>query len=570
MEKLNNLNAMLIDQQVLGVVEEHKTLFPSDRWNDQDWMKSAAFVLLTAKCVLDVDLGTAAECLTDGGRDYAVDAIHIGEPDDGEFEVTLFQGKYSRDMYGDRAFPTNSIQQIVQAVKVLFDPFKPVSPNDNLAPRIEEVRSRVKDGLIPSVRIVLCNNGLKWDANGEEVLKNSGLPASQVEFIHFNHDKIVEVLRRTKSIDATLQLKGAATIETFNFKRVLIGRIPVVNIADIFEKFDIQLLERNVRRYLGLHSNRVNSEIFNTLVDPAKRDDFYFFNNGITIVCRKLSYNGFQSKDYAVSVEGMQVINGGQTCKTIQLTLKEHPELRDQLGNVDVLVRVYELETDSDEFVKAITYATNSQNPVDLRDLHANDVVQKNLAIGLSELGFEYRHKRDDAESGSGGNILYSSITAEAVMAVWRKQPHQAKFMRKELFGKLYSKVFDGLNAAQAVLANQIFRFVENERKRPQILTRDFLPYSAHYVAMRMGVLFLSATNVSVEGITHRTFADLVKRLEACRVDLYRTAVDDVENALSKLYNNRDQLSLQQLSATFRRGDLIDALGQAAAQSTVA
>lgn len=560
MDKQNNLNAMLIDQQVIGIVNTHKSFFPEERWNEPDWMKSAAFVVLTVKCILDVDLETAAECLTDGGKDFAVDAIHIGEVDDGEFEVTIFQGKYSRDMYGDRAFPTNSLQQIVQAVKILFDPLKPVVLNEKLAPVIEEVRSRVKDGLIPSIRVVLCNNGLKWDANGQEVIETAGLPANQVEFIHFNHEKIIEVLRRTKTIDATLQLKGLATIETFSFKRVLIGRIPVVNIAEIFEKFDIQLLERNVRRYLGLHSNRVNSEISSTLVDPEKRGDFYFFNNGITIVCRKLSYNGLQSSDYAVNVEGMQVINGGQTCKTIQLTLREHPELRTQLTNVDVLVRIYELQSDSEDFVRAITYATNSQNPVDLRDLHANDSLQKNLEIGLSGLGFEYRHKRDDTEGGVGGNILYSSITAEAVLSIWRKQPHQAKFMRKELFGKLYLKAFDGLNAAQAVVANQIFRFVENERKRPQILNCDFLPYSAHYVAMRMGILLLKAVNMSINDITHRTYAEISRKFEEVKVNLYKTAVGDVEDALSKLYNDRAHLSLQQLSATFRRGDLIDAL----------
>lgn len=567
MEKQNNLNAMLIDQQVLGLVSDHKELFPSEHLHDVNWMKSAAFVMLTAKCVLDIDLETAAECLTDGGHDFAVDAISVGEADDGEFVVTLFQGKYVQDLFADRAFPANSMQQIVQAVRILFDPFKQVSLNERLAPRVEEIRSRVKDGLIPSVRVVLCNNGRKWDANGEEVLKTSGLPPSQVEFVHFNHDRIVDVLRKTKKIDATLQLKGLATIETFNFKRVLIGRIPVVNIADIFDKFDVGLLERNVRRYLGLHSNRVNSEMSVTLIDPQKRDDFYFFNNGITIVCRKLSYNGLQSSDYAVNVEGMQVINGGQTCKTIQLTLRENPELRAQLSNVDVLVRIYELESDSDEFVRAITYATNSQNPVDLRDLHANDEIQKSLEIGLSELGFEYRHKRDETEGGGGGNVLYSSITAEAVMSVWRQQPHQAKFMRKELFGKLYDKVFDGLNAAQAALANLIFRFVENERKRPQLLTCDFLPYSAHYVAMRMGVLFLSEANIAVIDITHRTYSGLAKRLEERKVGLYRMAIDDIEKALAGLYKNREQLSLQQLSATFRRGDLIDALTETSVSS---
>ena len=555
-----NINAMIVDQQVEGIVKDHLDLFPIEKQNDYEWVRSAAFVVLVVKCVLDCTLEEAAECLTDGGGDFAVDAIDIGDPDDGEFDVTIFQGKYKRRLTGDSAYPGNSVLQLVNAVKVLFDPYMDVTLNERLRVRIEEVRSRVKDGLIPNVRVVLCNNGMCWTVEADEAIRRANFPQDQVDIVHFNHDSIVEVLRRTKPIDTTLSLKGAAIVESFNYKRVLVGRLPVTEVARIFDQYDVQLLERNVRRYLGLHSNRVNSAISQTLQDESKRDDFYFFNNGITVVCSKFAHNALQQGDYTVNISDMQIINGGQTCKTIHLTLRDHPELAGKLNKVFVMLRLYELPSDSECFVKDITYATNSQNPVELRDLHANDEIQKNLAIGMESLGYTYRHKRDDEFSGSSSAALFSSITAESVMAVWRHRPHQAKFMRKELFGKFYDIVFNELNAAQAIVANLIFRFVENERKRPSILKKDFLPYSGHYLAMRIGVLLLSTKNIEIRDLTHQNFKEVMEILESEKVNFYKRAIDDVETVLSRFYASRDQLSLQQLSATFRRGDLIEEL----------
>ena len=62
----------------------------------------------------------------------------------------------------------------------------------------------------------------------------------------------------------------------------------------------------------------------------------------------------------------------------------------------EVLVRIYELERHDDALVEAITFATNSQNPVILRDLRANDRRQQDLATSISGLGYRYRTKRED------------------------------------------------------------------------------------------------------------------------------------------------------------------------------
>ena len=104
---------------------------------------------------------------------------------------------------------------------------------------------------------------------------------------------------------------------------------------------------------------------------------------------------------------------------------------------------------------------------MDLRDLRSNDEIQKQLEIGMADLGYTYKRQRE--EGGGSSNVITSSITAESVLAIWRERPHQAKFRRKEHFGKLYEEIFQNLNAAQSLLAVLIFRAVENERKRPSI-----------------------------------------------------------------------------------------------------
>jgi hypothetical protein len=552
-----NINASIIDQRITGIISDNPTLLTYG--TDKDKQRSAAFVLLCMSTLLELTLEDAAELLTEGGNDAGVDGMHIGEVDDGEFTVTLFQGKYKQDLEGTANFPENAVQKAVNIVNTLFDPIKKITLNPLIQPKVEEIRSLVRDGYIPNIRFILCNNGIKWNDIAQGWIDRSGLPQTQTEWVHFNHDNIVDILRKTKSVDDSLRFTGQAVIEDFNFRRVLIGKVQVSEIADLFNRHQDILLERNIRRYLGLHSNRVNSSIHETLKDDLKRTNFYFFNNGITIICKKFRHNALQGTNYQVKIENMQVINGGQTCKTIQQTLAGITEL-EKFQNTYVLVRVYELAEDDQDFVRDITYATNSQNPVDLRDLRSNDDIQKQLEIGMKDLGYIYKSKRDESVSSSS-NIIASTVVAESVLAVWIMNPHQAKFRRKELFGALYNEIFSQLNAAQAILAVLIFRFVENQRKKSIIGSNpEFIPYASHYIAMLIGSELLRKERLTkYNEITHKNFHMLVTSFEESQNELYTNVIKVIKNGLEKLYGNRT-VSLQQLSATFRRGDLLEYL----------
>ena len=73
------------------------------------------------------------------------------------------------------------------------------------------------------------------------------------------------IFQRAKPVNDALQLTGAAIIEDLNFSRVLVGRIAATEVAALIQRHGERLLERNIRRYLGLQGNRVNEAMRDTL-----------------------------------------------------------------------------------------------------------------------------------------------------------------------------------------------------------------------------------------------------------------------------------------------------------------
>ncbi|MBF0336329.1 MAG: AIPR family protein [Nitrospirae bacterium] len=555
-----NISAAIIDQRLAGICNEIRERAREELGIvDEGRLTSLAFVYLCVKTVLDMTDDEAFECLTEGGGDFGIDAIHISEEHKGEFLVRLFQGKYKRNLEADANFPENGILKLTNAIGCLFDPSLPLKYiNPSLTAKVEEVRSLIKDGYIPQVRVFVCNNGLRWNQAGEEYIRRAAF-ADQVSWEHVNHDYLLNILQRTKKVNENIQLAGSIITEDIEFVRVLVGRIDITEIADLIDRHGERLLERNIRRYLGLVGNRVNEAIRDTIIKTQDSGNFYFYNNGITLTCDKFSYNKMQRGDYKVQVENLQIINGGQTCMTIRDTLKGLTHEQQPYGAY-VLLRLYQLPSDNEDLVDRITLATNTQNPVELRDLRANDDIQRRLETDIGQLGFTYRRKRMEAQAKSAE--ITSGIAAEAILSVWRQRPHQAKFFTREHFGKLYDTIFtDDLTGAQVIIATLLYRYAENKRKRPPEDVPLFVRYASCFIAMQMGKYLLRDLGCGLKDLTHKNFDDSRQLFERKAQQYFNHAVDVADKALKKLYAD-PQLSAQQLSATFRRGDLIEKLNQ--------
>lgn len=556
-----SINTQILDHRVSNLAASLRPrLIEEAKIRDEGTrIKSATFVFLVMQTLLDLSDDDAIDCLVDGSGDYGIDGIHLTSPQDGEFNVMLFQGKYKDRLDGENHFEQRAIEKGLLALETLFDPKKPInSASERLKDRVEEIRSLVAEGYLPKVKFVACSNGLKWNEATQEIIDNKKF-GDIVSWSHVGPDEIINLMQATAPVDDSITLKGKALVEDYNFKRVLVGRMPVSNLKTLFDKYGDRLLERNIRRYLGLSGSRINENIAKTLRDREQSPNFYFYNNGITIICSQFRHNALASDDWTVHIKGLQIINGGQTSKTVQQILTEMPEAAD----AQVLVRIYEVPADDTDLIRNITYATNSQNPVDLRDLRSTDERQRVLGMAIEELGYTYRGQRSETSS-SKSTDLTSAVVAEAVLAVWRQRPHQARFMSSEHFGKLYDLIFTpDLNGAQAVLAALILRFAENKRKRPPEGAPEFLPYGSRFVAMLMGHYLLADLGINranLSELNHRRFRDAAQTFEQNAERYFQTALSAISDALPSLLTGEPPYTLQRLSAAFRRADLIEIL----------
>ena len=125
----------------------------------------------------------------------------------------------------------------------------------------------------------------------------------------------------------------------------------------------------------------------------------------------------------------------------------------------------------------------------------------------------------------------------------------------------MYGEIFDNLNGAQAVLSVLIYRMAENRRKRPQENDPDFVRYASCFIAMQIGRKLLADSGLaSFDLVNHQNFVSLQARLDEKGEAYLQAAIQDIRQALAALYNDSSEISLQQLAATFRRGDLINYL----------
>lgn len=100
----------------------------------------------------------------------------------------------------------------------------------------------------------------------------------------------------------------------------------------------------NARDFQG--DNAVNHEMSDTIATTADR--FILYNNGVTIICKKLSNirNKYTLTDY-------QIVNG---CQTSHVLFNNKDEIN---GNLQIPIKL--IETEDDETVNKIIKATNRQ-----------------------------------------------------------------------------------------------------------------------------------------------------------------------------------------------------------------
>ncbi len=214
----------------------------------------------------------------------------------------------------------------------------------------------------------------------------------------------------------------------------------------------------NVRIYLT-RKNPINKKI----IDPhfqTRIPKFWYLNNGITMTCDSFSYQAGQRAPL-VSLKNVQIVNGGQTSNSLFEAQKEAP---DKVKKVLVLTRIYETKTK--EISSNIAESTNSQTPINTRDLRSNDDVQKKLEESFLDLGFYYERKAKQHTNQPRSKRIDALAAGQAFLAYQLGMPETAKKERSRVFGDLYDQVFnDTITPTKLLVPLKISRNIEKIKR---------------------------------------------------------------------------------------------------------
>ena len=196
------------------------------------------------------------------------------------------------------------------------------------------------------------------------------------------------------------------------------------------------IFDLNVRDFAG--DVEVNREIKGSLDNPDA-PEFWWLNNGITIVCSKAS---IVAKKYAM--DDVQIVNGLQTSHTVHRVLRGAPDNHPAFER-SVLVRI--LVTGDDPTTRdRVIRATNRQTSVPAASLRATDEIQRNIESFFFARGWFYdRRKNFYRNSGkSPERIVGIPLLAQAVMAMGLSRPDNSRARPSSLLKRDddYKKIF--------------------------------------------------------------------------------------------------------------------------------
>ena len=193
-----------------------------------------------------------------------------------------------------------------------------------------------------------------------------------------------------------------------------------------------ELFEGNVRDWQG--DNEVNEAIRQTLEKGVPDEDFWWLNNGITILASGASGKG----GHILSVEFPQIVNGLQTSRCIYnyFSAKKVEEHR------NVLVRI--IATRSVESPDHIIKATNSQTQVPPFRLHMTEPIHRNIETLLRNHNLFYDRRKNfyKNEGMPIARIVQPLNLAQTIMSIVLQRPNDARGRPNSVLDKSYGEIF--------------------------------------------------------------------------------------------------------------------------------
>jgi hypothetical protein len=198
-----------------------------------------------------------------------------------------------------------------------------------------------------------------------------------------------------------------------------------------------------------------------------------------------------------------------------------------KLSPIEVLCRIY--ETKNRELSSRIAERTNSQSPVNTRDIHSIDIEQINLEREFEALGLFYERKRAQFENKPIHLRVDAEKCGQVYLAFYEEMPLEAKNRKGMIFGSKYDAIFSSTTTAEKLLLPlRLFDTIEAERAKTATGKRAWLNYASYHILFALKLL---AEKKKIE-LTFNNLA-AIRKLYNAAVRLVRKARNAEKKRLS-------------------------------------
>ena len=197
--------------------------------------------------------------------------------------------------------------------------------------------------------------------------------------------EILEIENPKEYVDeGTIVIDRPNNFAFFGGEGSIIANVSASSLKELYDLYGYRgLFAQNLRYYVK--NAKVDGNIIESIQD--RPENFWYYNNGIIIICDDFSIEGNQ-----IWIRHFSIINGGQTTKLIG----ETDFTTDFFVQCKIIKNKYIDAADRLEFIANVAEASNTQKPIKDKDLIANRLEQRLLKKQLAEAGIYCQIKRGE------------------------------------------------------------------------------------------------------------------------------------------------------------------------------
>ncbi|WP_349551442.1 AIPR family protein [Leuconostoc pseudomesenteroides] len=357
----------------------------TDNYFRGDGAKSKALGFWYLKNEFLLNANDINEILIDGSHDRGIDAYYL---DQNTHQLNIFQFKLPQAGNLKGEVDESAITKVYSTVNNLLN-----NPHsfDNISQTLNEgllnLIDLIKESIIYNVNIIFVsfNQGIKSESSLSLINQQEKSINPDIVFSHelIDRDRLVNLydkINRNNSLNLTFlykNLQPSNSVSSSDGDTYIESWVGVINAKKLIESIGDNLssiFDENIRLYEN--KSKINEGIKKTARDSRSATMFYFYNNGITLICDKAKNSPGNG---AITLSGVSIVNGAQTVNSLA-SLAKNDSLDE---NVDILIRIIQIK-EYEQRAK-ITEYLNSQTPIKESYFIANNSIIRKLQEDLFE-----------------------------------------------------------------------------------------------------------------------------------------------------------------------------------------